>query len=465
MDKTDKRIIRVLIIFSMLFISLVVYLSYFEVFQASKIVTNHYNKRQWVNEEHVLRGIIADRNGKTLAYSEKTQDGQVRYYPFGNLYSHIIGYSLKEYGKSGLEASYNKELLNIDQNPIAEITQKITGPKEKGNNLILTIDHDLQKDAQKHLNGKKGAIILMNPKDGEIYAMVSNPDFDPSTIKDHWAEITENQNSPLINRATMGLYAPGSVFKIITATAALENDISKNFECRGSINIDGYVLRDYKENVHGKIDLKEAMRVSCNVAFARMGLELGEEILQKTCEKYMFNKKIPFDLKTKNSIFPKQMLTKPELGATAIGQGKILVTPLNMVMSASAIANDGKMMKPYLVKEILSSDGRTIKNFRPQILGSVTDEWTSEKIKDMMINVVDRGTGKKSKIRNIKVAGKTGTAENESQKEHAWFVGFAPADDPKVCVVIVLENIGLTGGSSAAPIARDLMIAALNKLK
>ncbi|TCO72285.1 peptidoglycan D,D-transpeptidase FtsI family protein [Marinisporobacter balticus] len=467
MDKFSRRMIKVLIVYSTLFISLVVYLSYFEIFQAEQVVNNNYNKRQWVNEEYVLRGIIADRNGKTLASSRKIDNKQIRTYKFDKLYSHIIGYSFKEYGKAGLESSYNKELLNNNENPIREITEKITGPKEEGNNLILAIDHDLQSYTQKRLKGKKGAIVLMNPKNGEIYAMVSKPDFDPSTMKDKWAEITEDKNSPLLNRATMGLYTPGSIFKIITATSALENEyIEKTFQCEGSININGYVLKDYKGTAHGKVDLKKALIVSCNVAFGQIGLDLGEDKLKNTAEKYMLNKIIPFELLTKNSVFPhKRNMSRPELAATAIGQGKILVTPLNMAMVASAIANDGKMMKPFLVKEVINPKGRTIHTNLPQTLSTVSSKNIAEAIKEMMIDVVKLGTGKNARIKNVKVAGKTGTAENDTEKEHAWFIGFAPADDPKVAIAVVLENEGSTGGKSAAPIARDIMAAALNILK
>lgn len=469
MNQESKRIVKVLWVMGALFIILVVYLSYFEIFRASKIVTNNYNKRQWLNEEYVLRGQIVDRNGKTLAYSEKTENNkQVRKYNHGRLYSHVIGYSDKEYGKSGLESSYNNELLNINAlNPILELTEKITGPKEKGNNLILSLDHELQKYAQQKLGNNKGAIIAMNPKSGEIYAMVSKPDFNASTFKENWEELVEDKESPLLNRATSGLYTPGSVFKIITAAAALQNkEIDTEYACEGSVNIEGYVLRDYQETAHGEVDLSEAMAKSCNIAFSQMGLQLGEQKLQDTTEKFMFNRIIPFDLKTKSSIFPsKGIMTKPELGASAIGQGKVLVTPLNMALATSAIANDGVMMRPILVKEILSSEGKTLKVNYPQALTRASSSLIAREIRDMMVEVVTDGTGTNARIKNIKVAGKTGTAENDTGKTHAWFTGFAPAEDPKVVVVVVLESHGTTGGKSAAPLARDMMIQTMNRVK
>lgn len=466
MNIESKRIIKVLIALSGLFISVVIYLSYFEVFKADHVVENNYNKRRWINEEYILRGMIVDRNGKILAKSEKTEKSQVRQYPFGSLYSHIIGYSDKAYGKAGLESSYNEKLLNMHgDNPFKEIKEKITGPRENGNNLILTIDHDLQSYAEKRLEGKKGAIVLMNPKNGEIYAMVSKPDFHPSYLANNWEEITEAPDSPLLNRATMGLYTPGSVFKVITTTGALEDEnIKQNFQCEGVVNIDGYLLRDYKEIAHGEVDLEEALVKSCNVAFSQIGLQLGETKLKNISEKYMFNKIIPFDLITKTSVFPKKgTMSRPELGASAIGQGKILTTPLNMAMVASAIANDGVMMEPILVKEVISPEGKTITTNHSKVLSRTSSASTAEEIKNMMIKVVKQGTGKNARIKNVRVAGKTGTAENESAKEHAWFIGFAPADDPKLAIAVVLENIGSTGGKTAAPIARDILITALKK--
>lgn len=468
MNIESKRIIRVLIVLCTLFVGLIVYLSYFETFQAAKVVTNSYNKRQWLNEEYVLRGTITDRNGKALAYSEKVDDRQIRQYKYGRLYSHVIGYSSKEYGKAGLEASYNSYLLNIsDNNPLLEIRDKITGPREKGNNLRLTIIHELQSYAEQLLRGKKGAIVLMDPKSGEIFAMISKPDFNPATLREDWEEIVEDKDSPLLNRGTMGLYTPGSVFKVITAAAALQKaDIDQTFTCKGSTNIEGYVLRDYQKTAHGDVGLEEALAESCNVAFSQMGIQIGEEALREEAQRHMFNREIPFALMTKTSQFPnKGMMSKPELGATAIGQGKILTTPLNMALTASAIANEGRMVKPILVKEIISPEGRTIRISSTETLSRVCTPLTAEKLTAMMMKAVETGTGKNARIRNVKVAGKTGTAENETGMAHAWFIGFAPADNPKVAVAVVLENEGTTGGKSAAPIAREMMNAALNRLR
>ncbi|MFA5523284.1 MAG: penicillin-binding transpeptidase domain-containing protein [Tissierellales bacterium] len=466
MNTESKRIIRILISLCGLFIGLVIYISYFQIFTADRILSNSYNKRQWIDEENILRGEIIDRKGTILVNSIITDKGQSRNYKYGNVYSHIIGYSSREYGKSGIEASYNKELLNLsDLNPLGELKNILSDGPSLGNNVVLTLDHELQSYAYKLLGNRKGSIVIMNPKTGEIYSMVSSPSFNPSTLKENWGDIIANENSPLLNRSIMGLYAPGSIFKLITATAAIENRESDDkFNCEGSINIDGYVLKDYGGVAHGELDLNEALVKSCNVAFSQIGLEIGDDKLRNTAEKYMFNRSIPFDLRTAESTFPDNIRSKPELGASAIGQGKILVTPLNMAMVASAIGNQGEMVKPIIVREIINHNNSVLKKYKTELLSKVTSPETAEYLKSMMIEVVNEGTGKSARLDKIQAAGKTGTAENESDKEHAWFIGFAPADDPLVAVAVIIESSGKTGGAEAAPIARDLMNRAIQIL-
>lgn len=467
MKQEIKRIILVLIGLCLTFISLIVYISYFQIFKASAIKKNSYNKRLWINEESILRGSFLDRNGKTLVYSEKKDGTYERHYLFGRLYSHIIGYSLREYGKAGLELFYNNPLLNISENTAINELKNIVAPTTEGNSLRLTIDHDLQAKARSLLKGKKGSIVAMNPINGEVYAMVSLPDFDVNSLKEDWKTISESTDSPLINRATQGLYTPGSIFKVITTTAILEDEnIDTTYDCTGTVNIGGYEFNDYNKSAHGNLDLKQALVKSCNTYFTTKSVEVGKENLGTVAEKFMINNKIPFDLPVNSSQFPyKGYLDKTDIAASGIGQGKVLVTPLNMAMVASGIANGGQIVKPILVKEIISKDGKVIKTNTSEILSHATDPIKANLIKDMMVEVVNSGTGTKAKIKNVKVAGKTGTAETSSGKSHAWFIGFAPADNPKVAVAVVLEEDNSTGGTSAAPIARDIMLHVINNIK
>ncbi|MBU5426379.1 penicillin-binding protein A [Tissierella pigra] len=467
MNKETKRIIVVLVGFCLMFISLIVYISYFQVFKAEAVKNNSYNKRLWINEESILRGSILDRNHKVLAYSEKKDDLYKRYYPYGRLYSHIIGYSYREYGKVGLELQYNNALLNINENAAINEIKNLVIPTTEGNNLRLTIDHELQNKARGLLKGKKGSIVAMNPVTGEIYAMVSLPDFDVSNLKEDWKEISENPNSPLVNRATQGLYAPGSTFKILTTVAALGTpNLDKDYDCVGSTKINGYIFKDYQGKAHGHIDLKQALVKSCNTYFTEKSIEIGKEKMGNVADKFLINGDIPFDLPTKSSQYPyKGNLDKTDIAASAIGQGKVLVTPLNMALVASGIANGGEIVKPILVKEIISKNDKVMKSYNTEVLSQGTDPITAEKVKEMMVEVVKSGTGTNARIKNIEVAGKTGTAENASGKSHAWFVGFAPAKEPKVAVAVILEEEGSTGGKTAAPIARDIMIHVINNIK
>ncbi|SJZ85645.1 peptidoglycan D,D-transpeptidase FtsI family protein [Garciella nitratireducens] len=470
MKKEDNRIITVLVALSILFIGLIIYLTYFEVFKAESVQNNTYNKRMWMEEEYILRGSIYDRNHILLAYSTQAKDlSQTRHYEYGSLYSHIIGYSNKTLGKEGLEKTYNKELLNISESPSYNEIRKIMAQsnfQQKGNNLILTINHNLQQYTNDILGKQKGSIIAMNPNNGEIYAMVSYPNFDPNTMEKDWESIHQNEDSPLINRATQGLYAPGSIFKIITTTSALEHqNIDTDFYCKGQININGRDFKDYNSTAHGSINLHQAFVKSCNVSFGQIALQLGKDSLKETAEKFMLNQKIPFDITTNISKFSKDSMDALDLAYTGIGQGKTLVTPLNMAMMVSAIANDGNMVQPLLVKEIISSDGEQIKEQETKVLSRTMNRETASLIKDMMIDVVNKGTGKKAKLSYVQVAGKTGTAEVEGQKNHTWFVGFAPAEQPKVAVVVILENSGSTGGNTAAPIARNIIAKALELIE
>ncbi|MBU5257035.1 peptidoglycan D,D-transpeptidase FtsI family protein [Tissierella praeacuta] len=467
MNKENKRIVVVLIGLCLMFISLIIYISYFQIFEAEAIKNNSYNKRLWINEESILRGSIYDRNGKTLAYSEKIDDTYKRYYIYGRLYSHIIGYSYREYGKSGLELQYNNTLLNINENAAINEIKNIVAPTTEGNSIKLTIDHELQAKARTLLKGKKGSIVAMNPSTGEIYAMVSLPDFDVANLKADWKAITESPDSPLINRATQGLYPPGSTFKLITTIAVLNTaNLEEYYNCTGSTNINGYVFKDYQGKAHGNIDLRQALIKSCNTYFTTKSIEIGKDRIGNTAERFMINNNIPFDLPIKSSQFPfKENLDKTDIAAAAIGQGKVLVTPLNMALIVSGIANEGQIVKPILVKEIISKNNKILKKNITEVLSQGTDSITANKLKDMMVDVVKSGTGKNARIKNIKVAGKTGTAENSSGKSHAWFVGFAPADEPKIAIAVILEEEGSTGGKSAAPIARDIMIHAINNIK
>lgn len=362
---------------------------------------------------------------------------------------------------------YNNTLLNISESTALNELKNIVLPNTEGNTLKLTIDHHLQEYSRNLLKGHKGSIVAMNPTTGEIYAMVSLPDFNPTNLKEDWKNIVEDENSPLLNRATSGLYTPGSTFKVLTAIAAIEKkDLDREYECTGSANIDGYILKDYDGKPHGKLNLEEALVKSCNTYFGEKGVIIGKDALGEVAERFLVNKKIDFDLPVSKSSFPyKDNLGETDIAAASIGQGKLLMTPLNMALIASGIANKGDIVKPILVKEVISPEGKVLRNNQPQLLTKAVDIFTANEVKNMMVESVKRGTSRNASIKNVRVAGKTGTAENPSGKSHAWFIGFAPAEEPKIALAVVLEEEGSTGGKAAAPIARSIIIEALNTIK
>ena len=464
--KTDRKIIHAVIGVCLLFSLLIAYLTYFELFMKDRIINNSYNQRLNDNESGVMRGSILDRNGKVLAKSRINGNTQERIYPYGSLYSQIIGYDSRIYGKSLLEASYNAYLSNrYDIHSILDISGKVAGYKPSGANVSLTIDHQLQTKAEKLMRNIKGAAVVMNPKTGEILAMVSKPDFNPndSELESNWTNLVESPDSPFLPRATQGMYAPGSTFKVVTAAAAVDNGMSgMTFDDKGVVTIDGKQFHNSGGDVYGSLDIKRAMTVSCNTFFAKLGTDLGFKNLKDAALSFGLEKAVPFDLPVGKSTFPYKEMSKADMASVGIGQGKILVTPLQMAMIASSIANDGIMMKPLLVKQVATVNGIVLHTGSPSELYSSVSPETSASIKDMMIDVVEHGTGKNARIQGIQVAGKTGTAQNEltgkgKSKEHAWFIGFAPAGDPQVAVAVIAEYSGSSGGSLCAPIARELM--------
>lgn len=451
---------------SLLFLSLVVYMSYFELYGKEPLMANNYNRRLKANEAGIIRGQIFDRNGEILAATNVVDGLSSRSYPYKKLYAHIIGYNSNIYGKTLLEAQYNDTLLGINALGLLGNTMSlVTGEDKTGNNLILTIDHNLQSLARELIGDKRGSIVAINPKTGEILAMVSTPDFNPNekSLEENWAAISTNENSPLLPRAVVGLYPPGSTFKIVTAVTAIEEGhIDFKFEDTGSVVIDGKTFSNVNNKAYGELTMTSAMAVSSNVYFSKLSEVLDAKALVKTAENAGLNNNFSFDIPTKKSSINPIIKSKTEYAATVIGQGKLLVTPLQMALISAGIANDGVIMKPYLVKSISDRNAMILSNTLSKKLYNFTDSTTSELVKEMMIEVVKNGTGTKAAISGVVVAGKTGTAQNEKSTEgggndHAWFIGFAPASDPEIAIAVIIENQERDGGQIAAPIARKIM--------
>ncbi len=450
----NKQIIRVLVVVCVMFLSLVTYLLYFNMFEAEEVASNPYNKRQWEDELNVKRGNIYDRDGVLLAETIVDGDSRTRNYPKGRMYSHIIGYYSRTYGKSNLEMRYDKELNGHGDMSIT------LGELREGYNLNLTIDNDLQKCAYDQLAGRNGAVVALDPKTGKILAMVSYPDFDPSaqSLEKNWAGIVERKDSPLLARATHGLYPPGSTYKIVTTSAAYEEGkTGQIFNDTGSFKVDHLKVDNYGGNAYGNIDIQKAFEVSSNFVFCSLGYEMGGSRIKEQAEKFGVNQDFGLDFDVAKSRLDRGNIDNKEAALVSIGQGSLLMTPLNVAMMGGAIANNGKIMKPYLVESVSTSSGLVLKGSKPKVLYDAISPACADYVGTLMEGVVRNGTGKTAKISGINVAAKTGTAENETGKDHAWFLAYAPAENPQIVVAVILEYDGGAGGTNAGPVARNVI--------
>ncbi len=454
--KEKRRILIALGAMTCLLLALVVYLTYFQVTQAEEIKKSAYNKRNALAEEKVVRGSIYSRDGQLLAYTD--EESKTRMYPFNQLYSHILGYHSSQYGKAGLELMDNDLLLNrYESETITAIRNYIQGYNQ-GNNVHLTIDHGLQQRAAELLGQRKGAIVAMNPQNGEILCMVSYPDFNPNTVDQDWEMLNQSEDSPLINRCTQGLYEPGSTFKVISAAVQLEQlgNRDETYQCQGSQEVGGYTFTDYGSQRHGEVTLDTAFAKSCNTYFAYMSTKLNKSDYIAMAEKVFFNKKIPLEVPVAESrMRSEDIKDKTALASSSIGQGNVLATPMNILLMTSAVANDGVLMQPHVIKEVEGPSGK-IHTTNVTEIHRVIDSSTVSVMKEIMRKVVTEGTGTQAGISAWHISGKTGTAENATGKSHAWFTGFGPYDNPEIAITIVLEESGSGGGTVAAPIAREL---------
>ena len=336
----------------------------------------------------------------------------------------------------------------------------------RGNDLYLTIDNRLQQRAWALLSPYTGAAVVLNPQTGEILALVSTPSFDPNqqSLESQWDKTSTDPGRPLLDRATQGLYPPGSTMKIVTASIGLAKDPGlpeETYDCTGEITIQGRVLHCW--GVHGVVDLDSALAVSCDTYFAHLGLSIGAQDFTKGLESFGWGDPLTFDLPVSQVPLYQESLQDPNgLADSAIGQGRILATPLYMALVAGAIGNGGVMMQPYLVQQIRDPDRGVVWTAKPRVLRRVTSPQVADQVKQAMVGVVNSGTGTVAYIPGLEVAGKTGSAENPGGAPHSWFVAFAPASNPQVAVCVMVEHGG-EGSQVAAPIARQLIQLALTQ--
>ncbi|MDQ7825514.1 MAG: penicillin-binding protein 2 [Candidatus Eremiobacteraeota bacterium] len=456
-----KRIEKLAFIFSLFFATLAVYLSFLQVIDTERYRHNRKNPRMLPRLEY--RGRILDRRGETLAKTVTSGGRSARDYPQGSLFSPLIGYAHHRLGTEGIEKSADFTLAGkrLPQT-IYEAFAFINGRKLAGQDIYLTLDSRMQKSARAALEGHRGAVVILNPATGELYALVSLPSYDPARIEILWERLKKDPGAPLVNRAIDGQYPPGSTFKVFTLVSALELGYvtpDDTYECTGTYELGSYKIHEAEGGSHGKVNLENALVHSCNIAFAQMGLKLDAYNFCECAKNFRLLE--PFsiggDIPVKPAHFPDpSSLSEGGLAQSAFGQGEITLSPLHLAIIVSAVAHEGKIMKPYLIKGIKSRNEENIYTAHPQVWCAPISKETADRVKAMMVQAVSRGTGTRAQVPGVTVAGKTGTAENPHGETHAWFVGFAPAEAPKLLVAAIVENGGY-GGRVAAPIVGRIL--------
>ena len=460
-EKTNNEILFITYVFTAVFVALIGYIIYFTAFKSDSVINNAYNiKRGELLEERTIRGSIMSGDGQVLARTVTREDGStVREYPYGNVFAHAVGFMAQ--GCIGVEAMANYKLLNCSDFFADRIKNDLCGGRNHGDTVVTTLDTSLQETAASALGDRKGAVVLMDVKTGYILALVSKPDFDPNNIDDIWDDINaDTENSPLLNRATQGLYPPGSTFKIVTALEYLrenENAASYEFDCTGHFEYDGVDINCYHGQNHGHMDLGLSFAKSCNSSFANISSGLDKGKFAATCNELLFNSSIPCPFSYKQSTVKLDGDSdSADLIQTGIGQGKTQITPIHMAMITSAVANRGVLMEPMVIDSVRTAGGAVIKDYKSREYGRLMSEDEAAGLRELMRGVVLNGTGSKLQgTVGYEAAGKTGSAEysRDKTKSHAWFAGFAPFDDPQVAITVIVEGGG-SGGDTAVPIAR-----------
>ena len=494
----ERQIRRVGIGLVLAFVAVFLQLNYVQIYAAERIAENPANRLQLIREYSIKRGDILTLDGKRIAFSKPTRGLYKfrRVYPEGELYGHITGWYSVRYGLSRLEATYQDALLGEGGVlSMQDIEDEFLGSGEQGDDVRTTIASRLQEVARLALGSERGAVVAMDPNTGEVRALWSNPSFDPNPLasfdgrqsKAYWESLNPNDlETPLRNIAATRSYPPGSTFKVVTGTAALQSggykpdsrfpDPQRLEPCEGTRETGDPCLPLTNESLTnfthqpclggGEINLFDALRVSCDTTFAILGLDIHPDV-RAMAGSMGFNQPLPFDFRTEPSIFPDLGDDEAPLRAyAAIGQGDTAATPLQMALVAATIARGGEVPRPHLVREIL--DGRTgapIRRFGSDIIGQAMSADVARAMTEMMVQAVENGTGGSAQIPGISVAGKTGTAQTvQGENPHTWFIAFAPAHNPQIAVAVIVENGGsfgseATGGAVAAPIARAILEA------
>jgi peptidoglycan glycosyltransferase len=471
----NRPIIRLYGLVVLLFALLVAFTSRSTIFEASSLRSNPLNKRALLEQERIARGPILAADGTVLARSVRGAEGTYeRTYPKGEEFAHAIGYSYTDLGQSGLERFRNAALNGQTGTNLQTILNQLQGKRPQGDEVLTTLDPNAQQKAITALGEHQGAVVALDPRNGAVKVMVSTPSFDPNrlTSPGTYEKLTKDtQGRPLVNRALQFGYAPGSTFKVVTATAAIDTGQftpQSTLSGRDDVLISGVPLGNDDGESYGQITLTEALAKSVNTVWAQVAEKLGKQTIARYMSRFGFDRKPQLDypaeeMSSSGEYFEGRILppTSPrvDVGRMGIGQDKLEVVPLQMAEVAAAVANHGRLMAPHLTERIVDPEGRTVQQISPRVQSVVMKPSTATAVTGMMEAVVNEGTGTEAQIPGVQVAGKTGTAETQigTAINNVWFIAFAPATDPRVAIAVTLEHVPGQGAAFAAPVAREVM--------
>jgi penicillin-binding protein A len=473
----NRQIVKLFGLILILYALLFGFTSYWSVFDSSSLKANVANRRPLLEEQKIHRGDILADDGSVIARSTAVGKGNnkifVRHYPQGSLFGNPIGYSFVDRGRVGFELSHNDELVG-NKTEFLSILDELQGHAQVGDRVQSSLDPAAQRAAVDGLAGRRGSVVAMIPSTGEVKAMVSIPEYDPNVVQNANAfkRLNTEDSAPLFNRATQAGYPPGSTMKVVTATAALDSGdftTSSVLSGRSPQVIDGVPLSNSGGEQFGDIDMTTALTNSVNTYWAQVGEKLGKQTMFKYMDRYGFDAKPRLDYPgfqlAASGVYSGNRLLGPsdaiDIGRVAIGQERLRVTPLQMAEVAATVANKGELMEPRLWSKVIDPDGR-VTNLDPAHQSRVMSEETASKLNTMMQSVVQEGTGTAAAVSGIDVAGKTGTAEISTGINDAWFIGFAPANDPQIAIACIVEHTSGFGGPTCGPIFKSVAEAILH---
>ena len=461
----------------LLFAALAGMTSYNSVINAKQYRENRLNARPQIEQQRIERGFIRARDNSLLARSVlgKADLYSRRYTPAARSFAHVVGYDFLRVGRAGIERFRNDELLG-KRNQLTSIFDQLRGKRREGDSIVTNLDPRAQRVALDALGGRKGSVVAIEPETGKVRVMASTPGYDPNGLdRDGVFKrlSTDNENSPLLNRATQAGYAPGSTFKVVTAAAALDSGKftpESTVSGKSPIIVSGVPLNNFSNRQFGAITLTTALTNSVNTVWAQVAQQVGRKRMWDYMQRFGFGSDPPLDYPD-SQMFPSGVIDlakgkqipadswRVDIGRVGIGQERLRVTPLQMAMVAATVANDGVRMKPHLASRIVDQDGRSVSRVKPEQAKRVMSASAARQLNEMMGNVVREGTGTAAALAGIEVAGKTGTAElNLRGLNQPWFIGFAPRSKPKVAIAVTIERVqGGQGGVVAAPVAKQVM--------